>query len=101
MLQNVLDVESHAIAHAYDKDNSAALVFFDFAAAFPSLARAFIWIALKAISIPARTIRAIRALYVNNVHYLKCTHGLRFAFVAESGVRQRCPLSSTIFGHGH
>ena len=44
---------------------------FDFAAAFPSLDREFIWIALKAIGIPTDIIFAIRGLYVNYIHFVK------------------------------
>eukprot|EP00973_Karenia_brevis_P036622 5047451-Karenia_brevis.AAC.1 len=42
-------------------------------------------------------INAIRSLYDNNIHFINCNGGLRFAFVAAAGVRQGCPLSSTIF----
>ena len=61
---------------------------FDFAAAFPSAARAFIWIALNAIGIPTDVIHAIRSLYVNNIHFVKGLFCLHVAFVAASGVRQ-------------
>ena len=59
MLENVLDIESSAVAKAHAKGNSSALLFFDFAAAFPSVARKFIWIALRAIGIPPNIIKAI------------------------------------------
>ena len=61
------------------------------------MARRFIWIALSAVGIPACVIKALVALYANNIHYFSCASGLRFAFVARAGVRQGCPLSSTIF----
>eukprot|EP00973_Karenia_brevis_P069725 9694639-Karenia_brevis.AAC.1 len=48
MLQNVIEIESAAVQQAW-MDRHAAILFFDFAAAFPSIARAFIWIALEAI----------------------------------------------------
>jgi exonuclease III len=97
MIQNVLELETNALARAYVKSNSSALMLFDFAAAFPSVARAFIWIALEAIGLPAEVIQAIKALYVNNLHFVKGSFGLQFAFVAFSGVRQGCPLSSVLF----
>ena len=87
MLQNVIDVETHAYAAAHDLQNSAALLFFDFAAAFPSVARHFIWIALEAIRVPKFIISALKMLYTNNVHFMQGTSGLMFAFVAKSGVR--------------
>eukprot|EP00973_Karenia_brevis_P088376 12254474-Karenia_brevis.AAC.1 len=51
MLQNVLDIESYSIAYARIYDE-AATIYLDFAAAFPSLARAFIWKALISLRIP-------------------------------------------------
>ena len=73
------------------------MLFFDFAAAFPSIARAFIWIALIAIGFPRNVVAGIRALYNNNLHFVRTSSGLRFVFVAESGVMQGSPLSSLIF----
>ena len=97
MLQNVLELETYAVARAFAPSSAPALVLSDYAAAFPSIAREFIWIALKAIGIPEDVIRAIRGLYINNIHYTRSTSGLRFAFVVLAGVRQGCPLSSTLF----
>ena len=97
MLQNVIDVETKALIFARNKNNSSALLFFDFAAAFPSIARAFIWIALVAIGFPRKVVAAIRALYKNNLHFVRTSSGLKFVFVAESGVMQGSPLSSLIF----
>ena len=97
MLQNVVDVETKALIFARNRDNSSALFFFDFAAAFPSIARAFIWIALIAIGFPRNVVAGIRALYKNNLHFVRTSSGLKFVFVAESGVMQGSPLSSLIF----
>ena len=97
MLQNVIDVETKSLIFARNKGNSSALLFFDFAAAFPSIARAFIWIALIAIGFPRNVVAGIRALYKNNLHFVRTSSGLKFVFVAESGVMQGSPLSSLIF----
>eukprot|EP00973_Karenia_brevis_P051047 7089614-Karenia_brevis.AAC.1 len=51
MLQNVLDVETAAVCLSRTEAKAAA-VFFDYAAAFPSLARHFIWLTLMALQIP-------------------------------------------------
>ena len=97
MLENVIEVETHSILEAGNADSNAALVFYDFAAAFPSIARAFIFLVFSAIGLPKHIIRALRALYDSNIHYIRGKRGLMFAFVALAGVRQGCPLSSTIF----
>jgi len=97
MLKNVVEVESRGIAASYNRNNNAAIFFFDFASAFPSLARHFIWIALAAIGLPHFVIKAIQALYLNNLHFVRTSSGLHYVFTAFSGVRQGCPLSSLIF----
>lgn len=96
LLQNVVDVEGQAISNTYDCTSSAILLF-DFAAAFPSVARFFIWIALKHIGIPTSVILAIKMLYNRNYQFIANQRGPRFAFCAYSGVRQGCPLSAIIF----
>ena len=96
MLQNIIDTETDALsASAISKE--AAMILFDFAAAFPSMARQFLWIALRACKIPEHVIAALMQLYFFNIHFFQGTSGLFFAFVAESGVRQGCPLSSVVF----
>ena len=49
------------------------------------------------MGIPSNIIKAIAALYINNIHFMKGGSGTRYAFVALAGVRQGCPLSSTFF----
>ena len=69
----------------------------DFASSFPSVSRDFIWDALFAIGIPGYVIAPIKALYSSNIHLMNVCGAVIFAFCAGSGVRQGCPLSSTIF----
>ena len=59
---------SHAIIQAGDCYSNAALVFCDFAAAFPPIARTFIFLVFRAIGLPIHIIRALRALYDSNIH---------------------------------
>ena len=97
MLHNIIELESFAAIIARSPQSCPAIILFDFAAAFPSLARAFIWITLEAIGIPNFVICAIRSLYSNNCHFTTTNLGLYFVFTALSGVRQGCPLSSVMF----
>ena len=46
---------------------------------------------------PSFGIKAIKALYDNNDHYINFNGIFKYAFCVYSGVRQGCPLSSTIF----
>jgi len=97
MLKNVIDIETRSAKLAFNPDSFPCLIFFDFAAAFPSISRAFIWLVFDFIGLPVGVVRAIQALYRNNIHFIKGAFGLRFAFYARAGVRQGCPLSSLVF----
>ena len=92
----IVETESTMITHSLSHDRAAAL-FFDFSAAFPSLAHPFIWEGLKAAGIPHTVIDAIKQLYDNNAHWLKLKGGLYPSIVVRSGVKQGCPLSPTLF----
>ena len=65
MIENILDVDAWRI-EASIISNDGALLLFDFVAAFPSLSRSFLWLALGACGIPTFIIRATYALYTNN-----------------------------------
>ena len=79
------------------KFGSACLLFLDFAAAFPSLARSWIYLVLKAMQLPQNVIRAVLAMYSDNFHIYKSGSRIYFAMAGESGVKQGCPASATIF----
>ena len=96
MLENVIDTESAAVSMSAG-NSSAAIILLDFAAAFRSISRAFLWIMLEAIGIPCVIIGAIKQLYFANIHFISNDGVNFFAFCAMAGVRQGCPLSSTIF----
>ena len=97
ILENVVEVDMVAAAASVDPCNRAALAFFDFAAAFPSIARAFIFLVLEIIGIPWFVIAAIRSLYGGNYNYIMFAGIFKFAFCAAAGVRQGCPASAIIF----
>ena len=69
MLKNVVDA-NHCMAQFAWSGGDPCTVFFDFKAAFPSLAHAFMHRALKEIGIPQRTRNYIMTLYDNNFGYV-------------------------------
>ena len=97
MLENVVEVGSHAMRASFNPRNRAALVLYDFAAAFPSLARAYMWMALTYMGFPPYVIRALQALYADNKHFFGLGGLMTFAFIGFAAVRQGCPASSTPF----
>ena len=96
ILHNVMDVESAGLGLCLLSEK-ASIVMLDFSSAFPSLSRAFAWYASFFIGIPANIILAVKALYDDNWHFINFNGIRKFAFLAQSGVRQGCPLSNTIF----
>ena len=49
-------------------DSHAAMLFFDFATAFPALVRSFLFYVLVALDLPPELINLINQLYANNDH---------------------------------
>ena len=97
ILRNVIDVDTSAAQQSLHANSTAATLLFDFCAAFPSLSRIFIFIALAFLGIPPHIIQALRNLYSDNDRYYKYAGNTIYAFCSGSGVRQGCPASSTIF----
>jgi len=71
------------------------MVFFDFKAAFPSVAHDFLWEVLKGLGLPPAWITMIQHFYKDNRQFVG--EGDNHSFLAEVGIRQGCPLSPLIF----
>ena len=96
MLANVLDMEYESMLAAMEEQH-AAMVFFDFEAAFPSLSQEFLFKILGHYGVPHCILQALYCFYSNNSHILKIK-GQAFPSVkALSGIRQGCPLSPLLF----
>mgnify|MGYP002176331320 FL=1 len=72
-------------------------MFFDFCAAFPSVAHAFIFIILETIKIPIGLLNFFRGLDHNNRCFADFGNGTQFLYDILSGIIQGCPLSGSIF----
>ena len=96
MLQNILDMDYHAQCASLKFDR-AAMLLFDFKAAFPSLSHNFLWEILEAWRLPRHIIRAIQSFYQNNSHTLRLQGATFPSLILRSGVRQGCPLSPLLF----
>ena len=71
LVDNLIDMDTEARAAVLNSANSAAIFFFDYAAAFSSIAREYLWLVLGLIGLPVRIISAIKGLYRNNRHYFR------------------------------
>ena len=73
------------------------VLLFDFAAAFPSVAHAWMFCVLKHIRIPKGLLVAIKLLYEDNQAFMACGDQLLWLYLIVSGVLQGCPLSGSLF----
>ena len=96
MLQNIIEVDFAMQQVSLEQEDGVA-IFYDFAAAFPSVAHGFLLEVLAAIGLPPQILAFISNLYVRNVCSL-IVGGHRVAgFEMQCGIRQGCPLSPLVF----
>ena len=96
ILKNVLDVDFASMATAL-KHNHGALVLFDFASAFPSIAQEYMFELLSKLGVPRNALNLIRALYDNNRCVIQVSGTHVDGFTMTAGVRQGCPLSPLLY----
>ena len=100
LLDNVISIDStmHILSTlCMDNGLDPAAIFFDFMAAFPSVAHAYLWAVLAAIGRPTQFIAEIKKVYQFNKHLIKIA-GTKFdGPTILAGVRQGCPLSMLLF----
>lgn len=74
-----------------------SIVFIDFAAAFDSVHRESLWQTMASNQVPAPIINIIRNLYDGSSSRVRAYGQLSEPFLVNSGVRQGCVLSPTLF----
>ena len=107
MVDNVIEIDTYGrIAtlaggswheHAGRHTSLAVMAFFDFAAAFPSLAWMDLWMCMSYCGLPRPYIRAFKKVYKNNVHFLKFMGKIFRAYTNASGVKTGGTASGTLF----
>ena len=73
------------------------MVFFDFAAAFPSIAHQWIWIVVSHTGLPLVVQEIIRAMYTSVFAYGRSPGTTAKMFPILSGIIQGCPLAGSLF----
>ena len=81
--------------HAYNQ--STAMVFVDFKAAFDSVHRESLWKILLATGFPAKIVDLIKDLYTGGCCRIKANNDVSDSFEVRTGVRQGCILSPCLF----
>ena len=80
-----------------DVSRLPAMLFSDFAAAFPSVSWGYLWMCMRFSGVPRCYIRAFKKVYYNNLHLLRFMGKVYEAYVNASGVKTGGPASGTIF----
>jgi len=96
LLKNIIDVEDMMRIKALEGGFPAA-VFFDFAAAFPSISQEYLLEVLQDLGLPMETINFITNLYRMNECQVSMGGDKFQGFQITAGIRQGCPLSPLLF----
>ena len=96
LLANVVDIDEE-MAHQALRSEVGAAIFFDFKAAFPSVAHQFLRLVLQAAGLPAGILRFVDHLYSNNFCSISLGGRIFRGFELQAGIRQGCPLSPALF----
>ena len=96
MIWNIVEVEHAAMLAALEESDSVSILF-GFRAAFPSLAREFLFVSLEAFGFPPLATNVVKALYLHTTAHLRLHSQLHGDVSLERGIRQECPLSPLLF----
>ena len=97
MVDNIIDLESKAVKYLINNSLGAGIIALDQAAAFPSIARRYIFWVLKRMRIPKRFRRAICSLYTGGRNSICFSGKIYGHFQATSGVKQGDPSAMVLF----
>ena len=90
MLSNVVDIVHQAQIASLEHEQ-AAILLFDFKAAFPSLCHGYMHSTLKALGIPRHILNFIRMLYANHCCHISLGGRMFRGFGIHAGIPQGCP----------
>ena len=90
MYRNILEMDYLSKIYSF-REEKAALILFDFKAAFPSVCQEYVWLTLEALGLPPEWIQVIRVFYKDNRQFIGRVK--KFSFQATRGIRQGRPLS--------
>jgi hypothetical protein len=90
-LQHFVDTQNHTKQPLY-------CCFLDLKGAYDRVNRVLLWEALRRLGIDGRMLSAIQSLYANSTVAMKIGNRKGPGLPSETGLKQGCPLSPTLFG---
>ena len=90
-LQHFIDKHFHQKKHLFG-------CFLDLKAAYDSIQRPLLWLALCRLGINSQMLAAIQSLYTDATIGIKVSNTMGIKVHSMAGVKQGCPLSPTLFG---
>jgi hypothetical protein len=97
LLDNVIEVEGYAQAYTISDAADPAILLFDIAAAFPSLAHQWLFVVLRRMKVPRFMIMCIQELYRDCFAEMVLLGQRWGRLPIRSGIRQGCPASGSLF----
>lgn len=94
---NVLEIEGSLFEFSQLLDALPAIILYDFAQAFPSLAHRWIWLVLEALDVHPRLRALVRCLYTDLQTSVFHAGRRMNTFRILAGIKQGCPMSGSIF----
>ena len=92
MFKNILEMDYLSKLYAF-QEKEAALILFDFLAAFPSVSQEFLWMALEAISLPPAWIQVFKVFTWTIDRFWAIAVNIRSLLLGESDRAVPCRLS--------
>ena len=96
MLANLVDIDEAMAMSACSSEDGGAM-FYDFAAAFPSVEHDFMMEVFRAMDWPAWLLNFVSVLYANLRCQIVLGGSRHCGFAISRGIRQGCPLSPLLF----
>ena len=96
MLANLVDIDEAMVSSVCHSDQGAA-VFFDFAAAFPSIEHELMFAVFRKLGWPTWLLNFLNVLYAGNFCQIVLGGERHQGFNITRGIRQGCPLSPFLF----
>ena len=98
MTDNIFEVETTALAHVAFATQESAILLTDFATAYPSVNRSWIFHVLGRAELPEFICRLLRMIYCDSTTHVDFAGKPRGHFLMAGGVRQGCAASGFLFG---